>query len=127
MSLYTNPESSLPKPDNLYHTSHSGQCLIEHVEVYPRRTAAAFSIAWTDITPSLPKGAGLHLEVGLESLSNLTTRLIEDGMVDEDRAITELPRVNYDRKIFLDNSSQEVDHEPSGGTMPSNIPRLSAQ
>lgn len=89
------------------------QPLIEEVEVHPHTTAASFTIAWTDIVQVAPANAGPSLNVSLQPLSLLAQTLAE-GLNDELRSPS-----SWTGEYL--SSSEEIDHESSGGTVPSSV------
>jgi hypothetical protein len=96
------------------------QPLIEEVEVYPHITNASFTLAWTDIAKTAPFGAGPSLHISLKPLSHLAQRLAGDGRVEwRDDGFS--PLSSGVEEYLVTSSSVEIDHERSGGTVPSSV------
>lgn len=70
-SVFKSVSISSPTVDSTQQVRRVMQPLIEEVEVYPRPTAASFSISWSDIAKSAPRGAGESVHINLEPLSRL--------------------------------------------------------
>ncbi|OBT92537.2 hypothetical protein VE01_09466 [Pseudogymnoascus verrucosus] len=96
------------------------QPLIEEVEVYPRNTNASFTLAWTDIAKTAPSGGRPSLHISLKPLSRLAQRLTGDGRAEwGDDGFS--PLSSGVEEYLVTSSSVEIDHERSGGTVPSSV------
>lgn len=96
------------------------QPLIEEVEVYPHNTNASFTLAWADIAKTAPSGGRPSLHISLKPLSRLARRLGGDSRVEwcDDGFSPLSSGVN---EYLVTSSSVEIDHEGSGGTVPSSV------
>lgn len=111
-----------PTPEDPLHKAHTLQCLIEDAEMYPRARSASFPIAWTDIAKTAPANAGPLLHVDLGTLTRLAWRLSGDGLEERpDDGFSPLSRMSVDREFLFTSSSADIDHERSGGTVPSEV------
>lgn len=96
------------------------QPLIEEVEVYPRDTNASFTLAWADIAKTAPFGGKPTLHISLKPLSRLARRLGGDSRVEwDDDGFS--PLSSGVKEYIVTSSSVEIDHERSGGTVPSSV------
>ncbi|KAI9732684.1 MAG: hypothetical protein M1818_007418 [Claussenomyces sp. TS43310] len=100
--------------------SHTMQPLIEEIEVYPRITTASFTVSWSDIAKTAPINCLPSLAIDLKPLSFLAQNLARDAhqRVSDD-GFSPLSSVGVDN--LPTSSTGEVDHERSGGTVPSSV------
>lgn len=111
-----------PTPEDPLRKARTLQCLIEDAEMYPRATSASFPMAWTDIAKTAPANAGPLLHVDLGPLARLALRLSSDDLEERpDDGFSPLSKMNVDQEILFTSSSADIDHERSGGTVPSEV------
>lgn len=109
-----------PTPEDPHRKARTLQCLIEDAEMFPRATSASFPMAWTDIANKAPNNAGPLFHVDLGPLARMAWRLSSDGVEERpDDGFDPLSKMNVDQEILFTSSSADVDHEKSGGTVPS--------
>ncbi|KFZ18582.1 hypothetical protein V502_04033 [Pseudogymnoascus sp. VKM F-4520 (FW-2644)] len=111
-----------PTPEDPHRKGRTLQCLIEDAEMFPRATSASFPMAWTDIANKAPDNAGPLFHVDLGPLARMAWRLSSDGVEERpDDGFDPLSKMNVDQEILFTSSSADVDHEKSGGTVPSEV------
>ncbi|OBT60331.1 hypothetical protein VE03_10270 [Pseudogymnoascus sp. 23342-1-I1] len=80
----------------------------------------SFTLAWTDIAKTAPSGGRPSLHISLKALSRLAQRLAGDGRVEwGDDGFS--PLSSRVEEYLVTSSSVEIDHERSGGTVPSSV------